>query len=204
MRYPLAPNNGKEKQQMATQITPALFSFPGITDAWVKLSDLARQLEMAPNELWHRFFSLTKTEVQLSVVYDSWGAASLWQADENGRDAAQPTRWVLGAQEAFSRVLQNGELYVPAGWAKKVLSYHKLSAHRYEHPAYKAGTPVRILPEYRELHPQSPVAGEVVMAWYGIKYNHPHLPQPDVDEVPVLKEGTVWYVDVKYVSNRLV
>lgn len=189
---------------MATQLMPALYGFPGIADAWVRLSDLAQQIGMTPKEVWDRFFSLTKTETRLAVVYDAYASATRWEAEEDGRDAAKPGTWVLGAQEAFILVLQSGDFYVPAGWAKKVMAYHKMSARRYEHNVFKAGTPVRILPEYNQMHHNSPVAGEIVMAWYGIDYNHPHLPKTETDKVPVLYGGRVWYVDVKYVSTRLV
>lgn len=201
--YPLAPNNGKEICTMATLLSPALYGFRDVEDAWVKLSELALQFGMNPKDLWDRFFSLTKTETHLTVVYDSWGAATQWEAEEDGRDFEHPGKWVLGAKEAFDRILQNGDFYVPAGWAKFVISMHKLNARRYEHPVFKAGTAVRVSAEYAKIHPFSPLPGQIVMAWYGVEYVHPSMHAIE-DEVPILLNGSIWYVAAKFLSRGLV
>lgn len=70
----------------------------------------------------------------------------------------------------------------------------------YEHPHITAGTPVYILPEIRQIHSGSPIAGKHGVATWGVY--HENLPAfEQLSYVPVLVDGHRWYVEQEYVMR---
>lgn len=71
--------------------------------------------------------------------------------------------------------------------------------HVYEHGRFPAGLWVYVLPELRGIHPLSPVAGKYGETTTGIVYEALEAFEDQRALVPVLVEGSVWYVEEAYV-----
>ena len=183
------------------QVVPALFEAPDKPGTWAYLLHIAQQLEMSPFEMWSRYFSLTKTEDHMEIGYDSWGAATFFDIKEDGRLYDDPGKYALGSKEAFLKALHKGNIYVPGGWSRKVITDHKFNARTYEHPEYPPGTIVKVDIRILESHSEIPIAGLELLAWYGVHTDL--LSEHQRSMVPVILQGMVWYVEPEYITLAL-
>lgn len=88
-----------------------------------------------------------------------------------------------------------------------------LQTHSYEHPVFKPGAVVWIDERIREIHPESPVAGEIVRVTTGTyqSSSDPHMQEyldaleaerSHLIKVPVIAEnGKVYFVEEEYVHE---
>lgn len=88
----------------------------------------------------------------------------------------------------------------------------KYHTHSYEHRVYAPGTLVYVDPAIREIHEQSPLAGQFVEACEG---TYPYSDDPQLQEfidaeeaershqtkVPVRFGGQIWFVEEEYVER---
>lgn len=114
---------------MAKMIRPALYKLPGVDCDWVwaQLKDIAQAINTTPFTVWIAYFELTKDGYMLPVSFESWGAGTIWNVNFYGKvvSGLGTGQYALGSEEAFFEVLSKGDLFVPAGWATKILKIHE-------------------------------------------------------------------------------
>lgn len=117
---------------MATLIKPGLYRIEGLPWAWVRMGDLAQLLDITPASVWKNYFLLSKDVDILAVVYDCWGAGTMWnigiEGEVSGSWNGDYWQYALGGKEAFDHALSEGDIYVPAGFAMAVLEAHEKGA----------------------------------------------------------------------------
>lgn len=71
----------------------------------------------------------------------------------------------------------------------------------FENALFPAGTQVYIVPEIRQIHPLSPVAGKHGVATTGMYHADLALFGDQLSCVPVIVDGQMWYVEREYVMR---
>lgn len=134
---------------MATMVKPALYKIQGVNTSWswAQLKDLAFIVGETSKYVWETFFELTSDGYMMPIAFDCWGAGTIWYVNHQGKmvQGLGTGQFALGGQEAFQQVVEDGRLYVPAGWAMKVVKVHESAvAHHEQHygktqPRWSAG-----------------------------------------------------------------
>lgn len=74
-------------------------------------------------------------------------------------------------------------------------------SYEYEHAIYRAGLNVYVDPAIRDIHPLSPIAGQVVQTTTGIVYKNLEPFEDQTAKVPVIaNDGSCWYVEQEYIQ----
>ena len=107
-------------------VSPAVYNLAcdGKRQGWIWLADLAEVLEIPGGKVWHRYFPLSKEGGQMTIS-DGNSTATVF---ESGVLADQKAVF-LSTFARFGQALNNGQIYVPAGWAKEVLEAHAKGVH---------------------------------------------------------------------------